>query len=90
LAMVRKRLNPSLSLSGIVLNRWAGRKLNKVVEEALRERFRDLVFTAKVRENISIAEAPLTKSDIFSYSPESNGARDYQALTEELLHRLQK
>lgn len=90
LAMVRKRLNPSLSLSGIVLNRWAGRKLNKVVEEALRERFPELVYNTKIRENISIAEAPLTKSDIFSYSPESNGAKDYQALTGELLQRLQK
>ena len=89
-AMVQKRLNPSLSISGIVLNRWAGRKLNKVVEEALRERFPDVVFSSKVRENIAIAEAPLTKSDIFSYSPESNGAKDYRAVAEELLQRLQK
>lgn len=90
LAMVQKRLNTSLRLSGIVLNRWAGRKLNKVVEEALRDRFPDVVYNAKIRENISIAEAPLTKSDIFSYSPESNGAKDYEAITEELLQRLQK
>lgn len=89
-AMVQKRLNPSLSISGIVLNRWAGRKLNKVVEEALRERYTNVVFRSRVRENIAIAEAPLTKSDIFSYSPESNGARDYQAVAEELLQRLQK
>lgn len=90
LGMVRRRLNPSLRLSGIVLNRWAGRKLNRIVEEALRERYPDMVCQTKIRENISIAEAPLTKSDIFSYSPESNGAKDYQALTEELLQRLQK
>ena len=90
LEMVRRRLNPSLRLSGIVLNRWAGRKLNRIVEEALRERYPDMVCQTKIRENISIAEAPLTKSDIFSYSPESNGAKDYQALTEELLQRLQK
>ena len=89
-AMVKKRLNPSLSLSGIVLGRWAGRKLNKMVEEALRENYPDIVFNTKIRENISIAEAPLTKTDIYSYAPESNGAKDYQALTEELLQRLQK
>lgn len=90
LGMVQRRLNPSLRLSGIVLNRWAGRKLNRIVEEALRERYPDMVCQTKIRENISIAEAPLTKSDIFSYSPESNGAKDYQALTEELLQRSQK
>lgn len=88
ITMVQKRLNPSLRLSGIVLNRWAGRKLNKVVEEALRENFKDLVYNTKIRENIAIAEAPLTKTDILSYSPDSNGAKDYQAITEELLQRL--
>lgn len=89
IAMVQKRLNPSLRLSGIVLTRWAGRKLNKMVEEALRGSFPEIVFKTKIRENISIAEAPLSKSDIFSYSPNSNGAKDYEALTEELLQRLE-
>lgn len=89
IAMVQKRLNPSLRLSGIVLTRWAGRKLNKMVEEALRGSFPEIVFKTKIRENISIAEAPLSKSDIFSYSPSSNGAKDYEALTEELLQRLE-
>lgn len=90
IAMVRKRLNPPLSLTGIIISRWAGRKLNKIVDEALRERFGDVVFNTKIRENITIAEAPLTKQDIFSYSPQSNGAKDYQALTAELLQHLQK
>lgn len=90
LGMVQKRLNPTLSLTGIVLSRWAGRKLNKVVEASLRDNYGDIVFETKIRENIAIAEAPLTKEDIFSYSSESNGAKDYGSLTEELLSRLQK
>ena len=32
----------------------------------------------------------MSKEDIFSYSSESNGAKDYGALTEELLSRLEK
>ena len=90
LAMVQKRLNPSLRLTGIVLSRWAGRKLNKVVEASLRENYGDIVFEAKIRENIAIAEAPLSKADIFTYNPDSNGAKDYAALTDELLSKLQK
>lgn len=90
LAMVQKRLNPSLRLSGIVLSRWGGRKLNKMVEEALRSNFEDVVFNTRIRENISLAEAPLANTDIFSYSKTSNGAKDYQALTEEFLQRMQK
>lgn len=85
--VVRKRLNTGLSLSGIIITRWGGRKLNKIVEEALRENFGDKVFQTKIRENISIAEAPLTGKDIIGYAPTSNGAKDYIALTEELLNR---
>lgn len=88
LEMVRKRLNPSLRLTGIVLSRWAGRKLNKIVEESLRYNYGAVVFDTKIRENIAIAEAPLSKEDIFTYSKDSNGAKDYEAMTEELLRRL--
>lgn len=90
LGMVQRRLNPSLRLTGIVLSRWAGRKLNKVVEASLRENYGDIVFETKIRENIAIAEAPLSKVDIFTYNPDSNGAKDYAALTDELLGKLQK
>ncbi len=90
LGMVQRRLNPSLRLTGIVLSRWAGRKLNKVVEASLRENYGDIVFETKIRENIAIAEAPLSKADIFTYNPDSNGAKDYAALTDELLSKLQK
>ena len=90
LGMVQRRLNPSLRLTAIVLSRWAGRKLNKVVEASLRENYGDIVFETKIRENIAIAEAPLSKADIFTYNPDSNGAKDYAALTDELLSKLQK
>lgn len=84
---VKKRLNPNLTLSGILITRWGGRKLNKIVEEALRDKFGEVVFTSKIRENIAIAEAPLYQQDITAYSSNSNGAKDYTDLTEELLNR---
>lgn len=88
LAIVRKRLNPSLRLSGIVLSRWEGRKLNRMVEDTLRQEYGTLVFDTKIRTNIAIAEAPLTKQDIHTYNEESNGSKDYKTLTEELLQKL--
>lgn len=87
IATIQRRLNPSLSLSGIVITRYNGRKLNKTVEEALRAKFGDVVFSTKIRENISLAEAPLAQADIFVYAPESNGAKDYKALAEEVTGR---
>lgn len=89
ISMVKKRLNTQLSLSGIILSRWEGRKLNKMVEEALRQKYGDIVLRTRIRENISVAEAPLSKKDIYTYSSGSNGAKDFHALTEELLQRFE-
>jgi chromosome partitioning protein len=46
-----------------------------------------VVFTTKIRENISIAEAPTFYQDIVTYAPGSHGAEDYKALTKEILKR---
>jgi chromosome partitioning protein len=87
MAKVQKRKNPSLKLSGIIINRWGGRNLNKEIENSLRQMYGDIVFKTKIRENISIAEAPSFLQDVASYAPSSHGAEDYKALTEELLKR---
>ena len=87
ITMVQKRLNTSLRLSGILFTRWEGRKLNKMVEEAVRGSYGDIVFRSRVRTNISIAEAPLSKQDIIAYNEKSNGAQDYIEVTDELLAR---
>ena len=36
---IRKRKNPDLKLSGIIITRWGGRNLNKIMEEGLRKNF---------------------------------------------------
>jgi chromosome partitioning protein len=87
MAKVQKRKNPSLKLSGIIINRWGGRNLNKEIENSLRQMYGDIVFKTKIRENISIAEAPSFLQDVASYAPGSHGAEDYKALTEEVIKR---
>lgn len=87
ITVVKKRLNPSLRLSGIVITRWTRKKLSQMVEEQLRQYYGDIVFATKIRENVAVAEAPLAATDVTSYSPSSNGAADYKQLTEELLQR---
>ncbi len=87
ISRVQRRKNPSLKLSGIIICRWGGRSLNKQVEESLRARFGEVVFNTRIRENISIAEAPAFMQDIITYAPTSHGAEDYKALTEEIIAR---
>lgn len=84
---VKEKKNPSLSLSGIIITRWAGRNLNKLIEESLRKKFGEIVFKTKIRENIAIAEAPTFFLDVATYAPSSHGAEDYKALTKEIIKR---
>ena len=87
IARTQKRLNPTLKLSGIIITRWEACNLSKMVEEALREKFGEIVFATKIRKNVALAEAPLSKKDILSYASDSNGAKDYRELTAELLQK---
>ena len=62
--------------------------MNKVVAEALRNRYADITFKTTIRENISLAESAGSGQSIFEYEPNSNGAKDYLELTNELLNHL--
>lgn len=78
-------LNPTLHVGGVVVTRFNNRKLNTVVLSTIAERYGDKVLKSRIRENISIAEAPLAHCSIFEYAPDSNGAADYMALATEIL-----
>ncbi|MCB2188067.1 MAG: ParA family protein [Deltaproteobacteria bacterium] len=87
-AAVRGRLNPGLTLGGIVATRFDGRKrLSREVLERVAEHFGALLFRTRIRENVSLAEAPSHGQDIFAYRPASRGAQDYRALGREFLQR---
>ena len=85
-----KALNKDLEVSGVFITRYNNRSLNNIVVEQIRERYGSKVFSTKIRENIAVAEAPLMGKDIFSYAPECNGAKDYEALTDEIIKRMEK
>lgn len=87
---VRINLNPNISILGLVLTLYDSRKkLNKDVEKALVEDWKEQVFTTRIRDNVALAEAPSDGKDILSYRPRSFGAEDYAALAKEYLVRCQ-
>lgn len=87
---VKRRVNPRLELGGVFFTRFNNRRLNKDVAEMISSRYGDKVFKTKIRENIAVAEMPLSGKTIFEYDPHCNGAADYQALTQEILDRHKK
>ena len=82
-----QRIKPSLKLSGVFIARYNHRKLNKVVEQAVKDRYSSIIMNTRIRENIALAESAGSGMSIFEYDPQSNGAIDYLALTEEILSR---
>ncbi len=43
------------------------------------------VFETRIAENVSLAESPWRKMDVFEHAPASRGANNYEALLGELL-----
>lgn len=78
-------VKPSLSIGGVFISRFNHRKLNRVVEDAVRVRYEKITMKTHIRENIALAESAGSGMSIFEYDSKSNGALDYLALTEEIL-----
>lgn len=85
---VKRRLNPILEVTGIIITMYDSRKiLNNEVIENVEAYFKGKIFNTKIRNNISLAEAPAQGMDIFQYKPNSNGAKDYNNLVNEIIKR---
>jgi chromosome partitioning protein len=86
--VVKKRLNPGLTISGIIGTQFDARKnLNREVVEKIREYFADKLFETLIHDNVALAEAPSYGQTIFEYRPDCRGAQDYLALSQEAVAR---
>ena len=86
---IRARLNPRLSLAGMILTMADARtRLSADVVAEVRCHFGDLVFGAVVPRSVRLAEAPSHGLPITAYDPDSAGAAAYYRVTGELVDRL--
>ncbi len=86
LDMVKKRLNRDIEITGIIGTMYNAKKaINREVIEETEKRLPGKLFKTLIRENTALQEAPSWGQTIFEYKPESIGAKDYMALTKELL-----
>ncbi len=83
--LVKKHFNPEIQILGVLLTMAeTATRLAKDIESQLRGHFGRLVFKTKIRRNIRLAEAPSAGQNIFTYDKNSNGAKDYLALAQEI------
>lgn len=85
-----QQVKPSLGISGVFITRFNNRNLNKAVDDAIKVRYGNIAFMTRIRENIALAESAGSGGHIFNYDPNSNGAKDYTDLTNEILSKLCK
>ncbi len=85
---VRRNLNPSLSLEGIVLTMFDRRNnLSEAVAADVRQHFGAKVFDTAIPRNVRVSEAPSHGMPVTLYDVRSPGAQAYLALAAELLRR---
>lgn len=96
-ALVAKRINPALKVTGIVLSLYESS--TRLAQDVVRDLQDYLdknratnapwatarIFGTRIRRNIKLAECPSFGQSIFAYAPHCHGAEDYAALAREVL-----
>ncbi|MBI1174542.1 MAG: AAA family ATPase [Sideroxydans sp.] len=69
-----------------LLTRFDGRRrMAWDIARMAEEQFGSDVCRTRIAENVSLAESPALNKTVFEHAPQSNGARDYDMLLDELL-----
>ncbi|WP_280763959.1 ParA family protein [Prescottella agglutinans] len=85
---VRDRLNPRLSLEGIVVTMFDSRTLHaREVMSRVVEVFGDLVYDTVINRTVRFPETSVAGEPITTWAPKSGGAEAYRALAREVIHR---
>lgn len=88
---VKRKLNPSLEIFGVILTMFDGRtNFSAQVAQEVRRHFPGKVFATVIPRNVRLAEAPSHGVPIFAYDRSSRGAEAYRKLGEEAAAKLRK
>lgn len=88
IAMIKKGLNPNLSIEGVLLNMVDKRNnLTKDVMNEVKDYFKEKVYETHIPRNVRLAEAPSYGMSIFEYDPLSTGAWSFNKWVKEFLKR---
>lgn len=86
--IVKKKLNPNISILGVVLTMFDRRtQLTRQVKEEVENYFGDKVFKTLIPRNVRLAEAPSHGEAIADYDPNSKGGKAYEELAKEVIKR---
>jgi len=85
---VKARLNPQLSVYGVVLTMYDGRlNLSAQVAEEVRRHFPGKVFASVIPRNVRLSEAPSHGLPVLAYDKYSRGSESYRLLAAECIKK---
>jgi chromosome partitioning protein len=86
--IVRKHLNPTLELEGVLITMYDSRlRLSKQVAEEVKKYFRSKVFNAIVFRNVKLSEAPSYGKPVILHDAVSTGTYNYIDVANEIIQR---
>jgi len=75
-----------MDLDKLFITKYDGRTvLHKDIAGSIKEHAGDKLFKTMIRKNVAVGEATRQGIDIFRYDKQSNGAKDYEALVQEIM-----
>ena len=88
ISLVKKRLNASLEVEGVVFTMYDSRtNLSLQVVENVKDNLKQNVYMTIIPRNVRLAEAPSHGLPINKYDPKSAGAEGYRSLAQEVIER---
>jgi chromosome partitioning protein len=87
LKVLERGLKRNIERKVVVTRFDSRRKFSHRVYEELKTRYGDALCETYISENVSLAESPEHGKSVFDFAPHSQGAKDYLALTTELLEK---
>lgn len=86
--LVRDRLNPKLTIEGVVFTMYDARtNLSLQVVENVKDNLEQTIYKTIIPRNIRLAEAPSYGIPINKYDPKSAGAESYLRLADEVIDK---
>lgn len=86
--LVRDRLNPQLTIEGVVFTMYDARtNLSLQVVENVKDNLDQTIYKTIIPRNIRLAEAPSYGMPINKYDPKSAGADSYMRLADEVIEK---
>jgi len=85
---VKKIANPGLQIIGVLITLHDKRtNISKDVVIRIKEVFGEKIFNTIITKSVKLEESPAYKESIFTYAPNSTGAKQYKKLAEEIIAR---